>query len=166
MWILHQERMIDMGLFGKGNILNMTHHEGLPGYSDKTAITMELDEEHRCLIFKARAFKKPEIKLPLSKVISSGNVNIAEIEQQSKVGRAIVGGLLFGNAGAIVGAMTAGEKQKIKTLYIINYEGEAGTKAIVLHDNGSNMNFFKFQKKLQEYLPKQQAKEQPKEIVL
>lgn len=58
MWILHQERMIEMGLFGKGNILNMMHHEGLPGYSDKTAITMELDEENRCLIFKARAFKK------------------------------------------------------------------------------------------------------------
>lgn len=106
------------------------------------------------------------MKLPLSKVISSGNVNVAEIEQQSKIGRAIVGGLLFGNAGAIIGAMTAGEKQKIKTLYIINYEGEAGTKAIVLHDNGSNMNFFKFQKKLQEYLPNQQAKEQPKNIVL
>lgn len=155
-----------MSLFGKGNTLNLIHHEGLPGYADKTAVTMELDEENRCLIFNARAFKKPEIKLPLSKVIRAGNVNIQEIEQQSKVGRAIVGGLLFGNTGAFLGAMTAGEKKKIKTMYIINYESNGETKVIVLHDNGSNFNFFKFQKKLQEYLPAANTKEQPEEIVL
>lgn len=153
-----------MGLFGKGNVLNLSHLDGLPGYTKGTAVTMELDEENRCLIFKARAFKKPEIKLPLSKVSAAGNVNVAEVEQQSKVGKAVIGGLLFGSAGAIVGAMTAGEKQKIKTLYIVNYESDGENKAIVLHDNGSNLNFFKFQKKLQGYLPKKP--DAPKEITL
>ncbi len=155
-----------MALFGKGNTMNMIHQEGLPGYSKEAAITMTLDESIRCLVFKARVLKKPEIKLPLEKISFAGTVAVEQIVKQSATGRAIVGGLLFGNAGAIVGAMTAEEKKRNQYLYIINYEGETGTKAIVLHDNGSNMNFFKFQKKLQEYLPKQQAKEQPKDIVL
>lgn len=149
-----------MAIFGKGNTMNMTHHEGLPGYTDKTAITMELDEGNRCLVFRARALKKPEIKLPLNKITKAGNVNVTEIEHQSKIGRAFVGGFLFGGAGAIVGAMSAGEKEKIQTLYIINYLSEGEEKAIVLHDNGSNLNFFKFQKKLEAYLPKPEHKEE------
>ena len=111
-----------MGLFGKGNTMNMIHLEGLPGFGKGYATAMTLDEEHQCLQFKARAFKDTnDVELPLNKITKAGNINITEIEQQSKVGRAVIGGLLFGNAGAIVGAMTAGEKQKIKTLYVINY---------------------------------------------
>ncbi len=154
-----------MAIFGKGNTMNMIHHEGLPGYTDKTAITMKLDEENCCLIFRARALKKPEIKLPLNKITKAGNVNVTEIEQQSKIGRAFVGGLLFGGAGAIVGAMSAGEKQKIQTLYIINYLSDGKEKAIVLQGNGSNLNCFKFQNKLGKYLPKPEHKEE-KEVVL
>lgn len=149
-----------MAIFGKGNTMNMTHHEGLPGYTDRTAITMTLDEENRCLTFNARALKKPEIKLPLNKITKAGNVNITEIEQQSKIGRAFVGGFLFGGAGAIVGAMSAGEKKKIQTLYIINYISEGKEKVIVLEGNGSNLNCFKFQKKLEEYLPKPEPKKE------
>ena len=104
---------------------------------------------------KARAFKNTnDVELPLNKIIQAGNVNITEIEQQSKVGRAIIGGMLFGNAGAIVGAMTAGEKQKIKTLYIINYSSNNEKKVIILKGNGGNLNYVGFQKRLNELLPK------------
>ncbi len=153
-----------MGLFGKGNVMNMIHYEGLPGFEKNYATSMELDEENRRLIFKSRAFKTvPEIKLPLEKVVSAGNVNITEIEEQSKIGRAFVGGFLFGTAGAIVGAMSAGEKKKIKTVYIINYISDGETKAIVMRSNGGNPNFSKFQKALSQYLPE---KKTPKEITL
>ena len=91
-------------------------------------------------------------------------MNITEIEQQSAIGRALIGGFLFGNAGAIVGAMTAGEKKKLKTLYIINYISDGETKTIVLQSNG-NINYFKFQEKLNSYLPKQE-KNTPDEILL
>lgn len=143
-----------MGLFGKGNTMNMGHEDGLPGYSKGTAITMTLDEASRSLIFKARALKKPEVKLPLSKVSFAGTVAVEQIEKQSALGRAVVGGILFGHAGAIIGAMTAEEKKRNQYFYVINYESEGETKAIVLSDNGGNLNSFSFQKKLQTYLPK------------
>jgi hypothetical protein len=151
--------MNNMGLFGKGKIMNMVHCEGLPGFNKGYATSMELDEENQCLKFKARAFKNVnEVKLPLNKIIKAGNVNITEIEQQSKIGRAIVGGFLFGGAGAIVGAMSAGEKKKIQTLYIINYRSDNEDKVIVLHGNGGNLNYFSFQKCLEQYLPKPEPK--------
>ncbi|WP_195230583.1 hypothetical protein [Coprococcus comes] len=154
-----------MGLFGKGNVMNMNHYEGLPNFHKGYATTMELDEENHCLRFRARAFKNtPEVRLPLDKITKAGNVNITEIEQQSKVGRAVIGGLLFGNAGAIVGAMTAGEKKKLKTVYIINYVSGDETKVIVMQSNG-NPNYFKFQERLNQYLPKPSS-QHPDEIVL
>lgn len=142
-----------MPIFGKGNTLNLIHQDGLPGYTPKAAISLTLDEEHRCLIFKARAFNYDEIRLPLSKVTFAGYLAIEEIEKQSKIGRAFVGGILFGSAGAIIGAMTAEEKKRNKVFYVINYESEGETKAIILQDNGSNLNMNKFQKALNNYLP-------------
>ena len=70
------------------------------------------------------------------------------------LGRAVVGGVLFGAAGAIIGAMSAEEKKKNKYFYIINYQKDGESKAITMLENGGNMNYFKFQKKLTEYLPK------------
>lgn len=102
----------------------------------------------------------------LSKVISAGDEFITKTEQQSKVGRAVVGGLLFGSTGAVVGAMTAGEKKRTEQLFVVKYESDDGVKSIVLQDFGGNFNFPKIKKKLQEYLPKQESKELPKEITL
>ena len=142
-----------MPIFGKGNTLNLIHQDGLPGYAPKAAITLTLDEERRCLIFKPRVFKYDEVRLPLTKVTFAGYLAIEQIERQSKIGRAFVGGVLFGTAGAIVGAMTAEEKKRNKVFYVVNYESEGETKAIILQDNGSNLNMNKFQKALNNYLP-------------
>lgn len=143
-----------MGLFGKGNVMNMNHYEGVPNFGNKWAITMELTDD--MLIFKPRAFKNIQpVQLPLNKITNAGNVNITEIVEQSKLGRAAVGGILFGGAGAIVGALSAGEKKQIKTLYIINYVSGDEEKVIVMQSNG-NPNYFKFQKLLEEKLPKKE----------
>lgn len=114
---------------------------------------MTLDEDRGFLIFKSRVFKLDEIQLPLTKITFAGMMGIDQIEKQSKLGRAIVGGVLFGKAGAIIGAMTADEKKKKKYFYVVNYESDGETKAIILQDNGSNPNMNKFQKKLRSYLP-------------
>lgn len=143
-----------MGLFGSGNTMNMIHQEGLPGYSKGTAIAMTLNESTMTLTFKARALKKPEVNLPLNRITFAGTVAVEQIEKQSALGRAVVGGVLFGAAGAIIGAMSAEEKKKNEYFYIINYQKDGETKAITMLENGGNMNYFKFQKKLTEYLPK------------
>ncbi|MGI6501285.1 MAG: hypothetical protein ACOX1S_10490 [Anaerostipes sp.] len=146
-----------MGLFGKGNVMNMNHYEGIPTFGNRWAITMELTDDY--LIFKPRAFKNVQpVQLPLTKITHAGNINTTEIVEQSKLGRAAIGGFLFGGAGAIVGAMSAGEKEKIKTLYIINYISDDEEKVIIMQSNG-NPNYFKFQKKLQELLPKQEIQQ-------
>lgn len=156
-----------MGLFGKGNIVNVTHYEGIPNFGSKWAVAMELDEEKQILSFRARAFTNSNsVQLPINKITKAGFVNITDIEEQSKIGRAFVGGLLFGNAGAIVGALSAGEKKKIRTLYIINYVSNGETKSIVLQDNGGNLNFSKFQKKLDALIPKNEPKKHQGTITL
>lgn len=144
-----------MGLFGSGNTMNMNHQDGLPGYSKGTAISVTLDESAKAIIFKARALRKPEVKLPLNKITFAGTVAVEQVQKQSALGRAIVGSVFFGAAGAIVGAMTAEEKLKHQYFYIINYISDGETKSITMLDNGGNGNYFKFQKKLQAFLPKQ-----------
>lgn len=146
-----------MGLFGKGNVMNMSHYEGVPTFGNHWAITMELTDD--CLIFKPRAFKNVQaVQLPLNKITHAGNVNTTKIVEQSKLGRAAVGGFLFGGAGAIVGALSAGEKKTIKTLYIINYISDGEEKVIIMQSNG-NPNYFKFQKLLESKLPKREKQE-------
>lgn len=147
-----------MGLFKnkkeKAEKMLMVHYEGIPSFRKNCPCNMILDEENNCLKFELFASKdSTSVQLPLNKITNAGLVNITEIEQQSKVGRAIVGGLLFGNTGAIIGAMSAGEKEKIKTLYVINYISDGETKVITMKENG-NLNFFKFQKHLTNLLPK------------
>ena len=155
-----------MGLFTKKEKTEkmlMIHYEGIPNYKGGLVTHMTLDEDDKCLKFKSPVLKDlPEVKLPFAKINKAGLVNVTEIEEQSKLGRAAVGGLLFGGAGAIVGALSAGEKKKIKSLYIINYMSNGEEKAIVMKENG-NLNFFKFQKHLQELLPKEDF---PKNISL
>ncbi len=132
----------------------MVHYSGLPKFLYNYPCNMVLDHDTKTLTFKAIANKKaPEITLPLSKVTFAGNKTIEEIGQ-SKTKGAIIGGILFGAAGAVIGAMTADERKKLKTLYIINYQADEEIKEIVLRENG-NLNFSKFQKELSEYLPKQ-----------
>ena len=143
-----------MGLFGSGNTMNMNHQDGLPGYGKGTAVSMTLDESAEVIIFKARVLKKPEVKLPLSKISFAGTIGLDQVQKQSALGRAMVGGVFFGAAGAIVGAMTAEEKLKHQYFYIINYISDGETKSIALLENGGNGNYFKFQKKLQALLPK------------
>lgn len=145
-----------MGLFSKKEKqekMLMTHYEGLPSFRPNCPCNMILEIDNKSLIFEEYMAKNAKkVSLPVNKIIKAGPLAITEIEKQSKLGRAAIGGLLFGGAGAIVGALSAGEKEKVKSLYIINYISEGAEKVIVLKEN-ANLNFFKFQKHLQELLP-------------
>jgi len=146
-----------MGLFGskkdKSEKMLMVHYDGIPSFRANCPCHMILDEENSCLRFEKFGSKdSAPVSLPLCKITKVGSVNVEEIEQQSKVGRAIVGGLLFGKTGAVLGALSAGEKKKINMVYIINYVSDGEAKSISLKENG-NLNYFKFQKRLKELLP-------------
>ena len=157
-----------MGLFGKAKQtkLIMYHYNGLPGFKENVPCNMFLDEENLRLRFELFTSKDSSIiELPLNKITNAKLVNVEEIEQQSKIGRAVVGGILFGNAGAIVGAMSSGEKKKIKTMYIINYVSDGEEKVIALQEKG-NINYFKFQKRLTELLPNQEKEQLLDKITL
>ncbi len=54
-------------------------------------------------------------------------------KQQSAIGRAMIGGILFGGAGAIVGAISAGKKEKKKAnfYFIISYISSSGEEKYI-----------------------------------
>lgn len=133
--------------------LIMIHFEGLPNFHEKLACNMILDKSVNALVFKSRVNKNaPAVTLPLEKILFAGNLMIDGTKKQSAVGRAFAGGLLFGGAGAVVGAMTAKEKKKLELYYIIRYKTENEEKEILLRENG-NLNFRSFQKELKQLNP-------------
>ena len=54
-------------------------------------------------------------------------------KKQSPIARALVGGMLFGGAGAIVGAVSAGKKEtkKRKFVFIISYTASSGEEKYI-----------------------------------
>ena len=87
-------------------------------------------------------------------------LHIDTMESGNMIGRAIVGGVLFGGAGAIIGAMSAQEKKKVKHLYSINYLSDGEEKAIVMKSAGA-INEMKFRRMLDDLLPKAGKSEGP-----
>lgn len=151
-----------MGLFnGKnkdGNLkIQMKHHSGLPNVRTTQPLHLILDTENQKITIK-EAFTKngKEFSLPLTKITAIGNVTEEIIKENSGTGRAIVGGLLFGGAGAVVGAVTA--KDKKKTIYhkVINYISNDEEKSLIL-STGGDINEMKFFRKLSELIPKQET---------
>ena len=73
-------------------------------------------------------------------------------KQGSPIGRAVVGGLLFGGAGAIVGAMTADKKSKKEThlYFIISYKSSTGEDKYIQFEDTRQYKGKKLANKLME----------------
>lgn len=100
------------------------------------AYEVALYEDH--LRIKQRVGGAAEATLKYSQITDVFHGRKTEIveRQGSIIGRAIVGGLLFGGAGAVVGAMTASGKKKEKGLYfIISYKSSAGEDQYLLFED-------------------------------
>lgn len=149
-----------MALFGKKDRYEkiiMYHCEGLPVRVD-CPLQLILNTDSMNLIFREFVTKDgKEITLPIFKINRTGNLPIEDVEKGHMIGRAAVGGILFGGAGAIVGAMTAKEKKKTQYLYCINYVSDEEEKVIVLRSGGS-INEMKFRSALNNMLPKEEQK--------
>ena len=147
-----------MGLFnGKGKNGNlkiqMVHIDGLPNYVEKAWLYVTLNNTNEQITFKGINKKDTEINLPFSKITTIGTVSEEIVKENSGTGRAIAGGLLFGTAGAVVGAVTAKDKKKTIYYKVINYVSNNEEKSIVLGTRG-DINEMKFFRKLSELIPK------------
>lgn len=129
----------------------MIHYSGLPNFPKKAICDMILNPNDETLVFKIRNQKDaPQVTLPLSKIKNAENTKMTV--RQSKAGQAVAGSILFGGVGAIVGALTADDREVLKTMYVVTYVSGREEKYIVLKENG-NLNLNKFQQEIREYLP-------------
>lgn len=72
-----------------------------------------IDENNKLLMISTKMYIKPKFLLSFDDLIShSIMINGKTLIKSNGVGRAIGGGLLFGPAGAIVGAITGSSKDK------------------------------------------------------
>ena len=138
-----------MGMFNKYKLIAY-HIDGLP-YRNNCPLRVMFDDNFQNVIFKEFMGKSSDVILPVSKITKAGAVKVEEIERGNVIGRAIAGGLIFGGAGAVVGAMSAQERTKIKYLYCFNYVSMDEEKSIVIRFD--DVSEFKFRRKLSELLP-------------
>lgn len=94
---------------GEEQALNFTQHTfGTNG----AALAVDLDAKKLCLVpapakgTDTGAYRVLALEDVLSSQIQHGSVVLFESERRSGLGRALVGGALFGGAGAVAGAVT------------------------------------------------------------
>lgn len=145
-----------MGFFknNKGSIIsdNFKIEHDLGEFKTGFAVDVSLYEDH--LTLKNFAVKQP-ITLNYSQITDVFHGFQTEIQEKSKsiIGRAAMGGLLFGGAGAIVGAMTAqGTKEKkiTKLMFIISYISSQGEECFLQFEDTRHYKGKKLSEKLRE----------------
>ena len=118
------------------------------------------------LTLKNFAVKQP-ITLNYSQITDFFYGYSTEIQEKNKstIGRAMAGGLLFGGAGAIVGAMTAqGKKEKkvTKLMFIISYTSSSGEDCFLQFEDTRHYKGKKLSKTLKELC---NIEEKEKEVI-
>ena len=118
------------------------------GFKSGWSIDVSLYEDH--LELKNFAVKHP-ITLNYSQITDVFyGYNIHE-QDKSIIGRAVAGGLLFGSAGAVVGAMTANGKKKVtKLMFIISYTSSQGEECFLEFEYKRQYKGKKLSEKLKE----------------
>lgn len=143
-----------MGIFtGKdknGNlIIQMESIQGLPHTNAIYYLT--LDKPKGRIIFQNALNKKEDnIYICFSDIFSVDIIKKEAVKKENPLGRGIAGGILFGKAGAMVGALTARDKTVSQPYRVITYNG-SGLRRIVLKTRG-DMREFKFFNELQNIL--------------
>lgn len=145
-----------MGFFknNKGSIISdyFMLLEDVGGLKKGWSIDVSLFDDH--LTLKNFAAKQP-ITLNYSQITDVFHGYTTEIQEKQKsvIGRAVAGGLLFGGAGAVVGAMTAtGKKEKkvTKLMFIISYTSSQGEECFLEFEDTRHYKGKKLSQKLKE----------------
>ena len=145
-----------MGFFknNKGSIIS-DHFKILRDVGEiKTgfAVDVTLYDEH--LTLSNFAVKQP-ITLNYSQITDVFYGLVTDIQEKDKsiIGRAVAGGLLFGGAGAIVGAMTANgkkEKKVSRLMFVISYTSSKGEECFLEFEDTRRYKGKKLSEKLKE----------------
>lgn len=116
--------------------------DGLGDLPSNSVFRVLLEGEFLSLYrIKLKTFGADEViqhyKINAADILALDQVKTSELQNQSVVGRGMVGGLLFGPVGALLGGMSATGKQKIKTTLAISYLPSNGNepKTIILADS-------------------------------
>ena len=124
-----------------GNMeINSTHQAGLPNIKENTPTKIIVNEESRTITFKKRFFNKDQkvndVVLSFDKIRGAGYITQDELVEKSTIGRAVVGGVLFGGIGALVGGMSGqGKKTKKINYFAIAYTDSFGNDKTLLFDD-------------------------------
>ncbi len=117
-----------------------------------SAYEVTLFKDH--LTIETKVGKKSEAALNYSQItdVFYGTETEIKKEQHSIIGRAVLGGLLFGSTGAIVGAMTGGTKEteKIHFYFIISYTASNGEAQFIRFEDTRRYKGEKVASKLKE----------------
>lgn len=104
--------------------------DGLGALPSQAMFRVSLSDGYLLLDYiKLHVLKKDEIlqqyKIKAEDILAFDIVNASELKNQSVVGRGAVGAFLFGPVGALLGGMSAANKQKIKSTLAISYLSSA-----------------------------------------
>lgn len=145
-----------MGFFknNKGSIISdyFMLLKDVGGLKTGWSIDVSLYDDH--LELKNFAVKQP-ITLKYTQITDVFHGYTTEIQEKGKstIGRAVAGGLLFGGAGAVVGAMTANgkkEKKVTKLMFIISYTSSQGEESFLEFEDTRHYKGKKLSQKLKE----------------
>ena len=146
-----------MGLFKskKGSIISeiFVVQEDVGKLTKGMAVEVALHDDH--LELTAPLFVKTPISLQYAQITDVFYGMQSEIVEKNKstIGRAVAGGLLFGGAGAVVGAISgSGTKKKTvnKFMFIISYTSSAGADAFLTFEDTRMFKGRKLAKQLRE----------------
>lgn len=116
--------------------VKMLYQSGLRGV-EPSPVVLELDESVGKILIHAKpkyCNGVSEFSLDVDKITAAGVEKNVSYEPSSGMGRAIVGGALFGVAGAMIGAATKKDKKVTDVAYVIRYKDENVPKFLVLKD--------------------------------
>ena len=136
----------------KGSIISdyFLTMEKIMNIGEKEIVDIALYEDH----LEIRN-KKQTLKLDYDQVtdVFHGYEDVLVEKQRSPIGRAVVGGLLFGGAGAVVGAISGTQttKKKKKLLFIICYTGSDGGEKFLKFEDTRMYKGKKIAKQLKEF---------------
>ena len=136
---------------------------GIPGWGNNVHVIKAELLEDRVTFHKSTFQDIGSTSLMYNQITGTEFFDETEIKTKSTdtVGRALVGGALFGPAGAVVGSVSAvNDKTKEKTRYnykisYINSKGEPAE--IILNTNCAPIRAYKFDKLLLERIPKKET---------
>ncbi len=152
-----------MGFFKKDKDIIINEYfkilEDVGGLGKNNAVKVVLYNDHLTL-------SNPMVKQPLTLNYTQitdvfYGYNLHE-QEKSAIGRAFAGGLLFGGAGAVVGAMTANGKKKVtKLMFIISYTSSKGDECFLLFEDARHWKGKKLSEKLRELCNIQEKANEP-----